>query len=100
MITVFKEVGKEVIKTDYENADNLEVESGSWIHISEPDAETIEKIAKLTSISNELLLCALDDEESARIDTDDGDTLIVLDTPLVEDEENSIYTTVPNFLKE
>ena len=46
MITVFKEVGKEVIKTDYENADNLEVESGSWIHISEPDAETIEKIAK------------------------------------------------------
>ena len=95
MITVFKEVGKEVIKTDYENADNLEVESGSWIHISEPDADTIEKIAKLTSISNELLLCALDDEESARIDTDDGDTLIVLDTPLVEDEENSIYTTVP-----
>ena len=95
MITVFKEAGKEVIKTDYESADNLEVESGSWIHISEPDAETIEKISKLTSISNELLLCALDDEESARIDTDDGDTLIVLDIPLVEEEENSIYTTVP-----
>ena len=49
----------------------------------------------MTGISSELLLCALDDEETARIDVDDGDTLIVLDTPLAEDEANSMYITVP-----
>ena len=95
MITVFKEVGKEVVKTDFENTDEVVIEPGSWVHISNPDADTIEKISEITSISKGLLLCALDDEESARIDNDDGDTLIVLDTPLVEDEENSVYTTVP-----
>ena len=95
MITVFKESGNEVVKTDFESAKDIELEGGSWIHISDPDVDSINEVAKLTSISSELLLCALDDEESARIDTDDGDTLIVLDTPLVEDEENAIYTTVP-----
>ena len=95
MITIFKENGKEVLRNDYEDISGIEIESGSWIHISNPTADIINKVCELTSISNELLLCALDDEESARVDTDDGDTLIVLDTPLAIDESNANYTTVP-----
>ena len=95
MITIFKENGKEVLRNDYEDISGIEIESGSWIHISNPTADIINKVCELTSISNALLLCALDDEESARVDTDDGDTLIVLDTPLAIDESNANYTTVP-----
>ena len=95
MITIFKENGKEVLRNDYEDISGIEIESGSWIHISNPTADIINKVCELTSMSNELLLCALDDEESARVDTDDGDTLIVLDTPLAIDESNANYTTVP-----
>ena len=95
MITIFKENGKEVLRNDYEDISGIEIESGSWIHISNPTVDIINKVCELTSISNELLLCALDDEESARVDTDDGDTLIVLDTPLAIDESNANYTTVP-----
>ena len=95
MITIFKENGKEVLRNDYKDISGIEIESGSWIHISNPTADIINKVCELTSMSNELLLCALDDEESARVDTDDGDTLIVLDTPLAIDESNANYTTVP-----
>lgn len=95
MITIFKENGKEVLRNDYEDISGIEIESGSWIHISNPTADIINRVCELTSMSNELLLCALDDEESARVDTDDGDTLIVLDTPLAIDESNANYTTVP-----
>lgn len=95
MITIFKENGKEVLRNDYEDISGIEIESGSWIHISNPTVDIINKVCELTSISNELLLCALDDEESARVDNDDGDTLIVLDTPLAIDESNANYTTVP-----
>ena len=95
MITIFKENGQEVLRNDYEDISGIEIESGSWIHISNPTADIINKVCELTSMSNELLLCALDDEESARVDTDDGDTLIVLDTPLAIDESNANYTTVP-----
>ena len=94
MITIFKENGKEVLRNDYEDISGIEIESGSWIHISNPTADIINRVCELTSMSNELL-CALDDEESARVDTDDGDTLIVLDTPLAIDESNANYTTVP-----
>ena len=95
MITIFKENGKEVLRNDYEDISGIEIESGSWIHISNPTVDIINKVCELTSMSNELLLCALDDEESARVDNDDGDTLIVLDTPLAIDESNANYTTVP-----
>lgn len=95
MVTVFKEVEKGVVKTDYNDNEQFELTTGSWVHISNPTPENIRKVSELTGISSELLLCALDDEETARIDVDDGDTLIVLDTPLAEDEANSMYITVP-----
>ena len=38
---------------------------------------------------------ALDEEESARIDVDDGNTLIVLDTPYLSDKEKGLYSSAP-----
>lgn len=95
MIAIYKEVGKELVKTDYSFEDDIELESGSWIHLTNPTVDVLNKISKLTGISNLFLMCALDEEESARIDTDDGDTLIVLDTPYLDENGKGEYTTAP-----
>ena len=79
---------------EYSFDDEIELESGSWIHIEDPTVDVWNKISKLTGISNTFLLYALDEEESARIDSDDGDTLIVLDTPYIE-LDTGHFSTAP-----
>lgn len=95
MVIVFKEEGKKLVRVEYQDDEDFPVESGSWIHLTNPNSQLIEKISKLTSISKDMLMCALDEEESARVDSDDGDTLIVLDTPYLLDKEKSFFSTAP-----
>ncbi len=95
MIIVYKEINKTLDKKVVEDLNTLKVETGSWIHVSEPTQEILEKISEITEIPSDLLLCALDEEESARIDVDDGNTLIVLDTPYPSDQEKGLYSSAP-----
>ncbi len=95
MIIVYKEIDKTLDKKVYENIDDVKLEEGSWIHISEPTQVILEKLALITSIPSDFLLSALDEEESARIDVEDDNALIVLDTPFVTDEEKKLYSTAP-----
>ena len=94
MIKIFQEEDKSLISKEYSFEDEIELESGSWIHIEDPTVDVLNKISKLTGISNTFLLSALDEEESARIDSDDGDTLIVLDTPYIE-LDTGHFSTAP-----
>ena len=41
MITVYKSVEKELIKTNYEQLDNVSIEKGSWIHIDNPTIDIL-----------------------------------------------------------
>ena len=95
MITVYKSVEKELIKTNYEQLDNATIEKGSWIHIDNPTIDILKEVSKLTAINETFLLTSLDEEESARVDVDDDDTLIVLDTPYIENQEIEKYSTAP-----
>ena len=95
MITVYKSVEKELIKTNYEQLDNVTIEKGSWIHIDNPTIDILKEVSKLTAINETFLLTSLDEEESARVDVDDDDTLIVLDTPYIENQEIEKYSTAP-----
>ena len=95
MITVYKSVEKEWIKTNYEQLDNVTIEKGSWIHIDNPTIDILKEVSKLTAINETFLLTSLDEEESARVDVDDDDTLIVLDTPYIENQEIEKYSTAP-----
>ena len=94
MIKIFQEEDKSLISKEYSFDDEIELESGSWIHIEDPTVDVLNKISKLTGISNTFLLSVLDEEESARIDSDDGDTLIVLDTPYIE-LDTGHFSTAP-----
>jgi len=67
-----------------------------WIHLANPDDREIEFISRVLSVPENMLKAALDEEERARADKDDGVTLIVADMPKIEDEDDYYtYTTIP-----
>ena len=71
-------------------------EKGCWIELVNPTDGEVDEIRALTGIPEEMLKAALDEEESARVDTDDGATMYIVDSPmLVDTEDGSMYTTIP-----
>ncbi|WP_244834309.1 magnesium transporter CorA family protein [Clostridium sp. BJN0001] len=72
------------------------IENGSWINIIAPSDEELILISKKTGVSLDFLNAALDDEETSRIESEDNVTLLIVDIPFTEMEENSLtYDTYP-----
>ncbi len=73
-----------------------EIEKNCWIHLSDPTKEELERVSEGTNIPVATLKVALDPEEFAHIDIEDGVNMIVLDIPII-DRENDIYvySTIP-----
>lgn len=69
----------------------------TWIHLTTPTKEEIDKIHLLTNINKNLLIKSLDEEEIAHIETEDDTTLIVVDTVYNEDKTTKIvtYNSIP-----
>jgi len=71
-------------------------EKGCWIHLQSPTKEEIQGLNARFSLDPTYLQAALDEEESARIERDGDQTLIIVDVPYVETEEKGFsYSTVP-----
>ena len=71
-------------------------EEGAWINMVSPNMEECMKIAEQFDIDIGDVRAALDDEESSRIDLEDGYTLILVDIPSVEiRHKREAYTTIP-----
>lgn len=69
---------------------------GVWIDMCNPTISEGEEIAEKFDIDISDLLAALDDEESSRIELEDGYTLILVDIPAIEiRHDKEAYTTVP-----
>ncbi len=100
MITLYKEVDKKLIV----NTDQFDIiqrfEPKSWMNLVDPNQEELTKVAQKTGIDIDLLLPALDEEESARCELDETGTLLILDTPCIEISASGkeYYTTVPFFI--
>jgi magnesium transporter len=75
------------------------IQKKSWIHLINPSDEEVLKIRDITGIPEEAIRTTLDEEETAHIDIDEAITLIVVDIPVVEEEDNypeiRRYTTTP-----
>ena len=78
---------------------------GCWIRMIRPTEEEITRVCATLSIPRDDIITLLDDEESPRIEHDDGRTLIIVDTPYVAGTaDTSIktqvghtsYTTIPS----
>ena len=70
---------------------------GCWINVVDPTEQEIDDLAKMLNLQDDdFLRAALDEEESSRIDSEDGITLVIIDIPRVEREEDAvIYSTMP-----
>ena len=69
---------------------------GVWIHMVDPTAEETMQIAEELDIDVADVRAALDEEESSRIELEDGYTLILIDVPSAEIRHKKVmYTTIP-----
>ncbi len=75
------------------------VETGTWISVVNPDETEISYLEEDMGIDRDYVRAALDEEEPSRIESDDGVTLIVVDYPVAETENNDdktlLYSTTP-----
>ncbi|MGN0968620.1 MAG: magnesium transporter CorA family protein [Oscillospiraceae bacterium] len=72
------------------------IEEGAWINLTYPNEEELRSVADALHVENDFLRAALDEEETSRIDTEEGQTLIIIDTPAVEKSDSAvIYSTLP-----
>ena len=73
-----------------------DIVSGSWINLVQPSADEIDSVCSKLNIPTDFIRAALDEEERARIEVEDGYTLVLIDIPIISVEErSSMYVTMP-----
>lgn len=72
------------------------IDDGVWIHMVDPSVEESRQVAAILDVDVADIRAALDEEESSRIELEDGYTLILIDVPSTEiRHEKTMYTTIP-----
>jgi magnesium transporter len=72
------------------------IQTGVWVQMINPSVAEGQMVADALNVDIEDVLAALDEEESSRIELQDGYTLILVDIPTIEiRHEKESYTTVP-----
>ena len=96
MVKIYTERNLELEERSIPGIDeDTSIDPRSWIALSHADSQTLSILAEKTGLPPHFLMVALDEEETARLDTEDGAVLIVLDAPVDSDDDKSIYTTKP-----
>lgn len=73
-----------------------ENEEDCWVNVINPTEDEISILIQDFDVEPEFLRAALDEEESSRIENEEGTTLIILDVPTVEKKDDAItYYTTP-----
>lgn len=71
-------------------------EEGVWVALTNPSMEECQKVSTYYDIDVADIRAALDDEESSRIELEDGYTLILVDIPSIEvTHDVETYITIP-----
>ena len=71
-------------------------EEGCWIDMFNPTDDEIEDTSLVSGIPEEMLKAALDEEETARIERDEGVFMCLMDTPTITDtDDGDTYETIP-----
>ena len=90
----------EMYNTNAKNNNTIKIneyKKGNWVNMIEPTEEEIKEVCMNLNIKEEFIKYSLDNEEKARIDIEDDNTILfVIDVPVREKEVNTlIYTTMP-----
>ena len=71
-------------------------EPGCWISCVAPQEDEINGLIRDFGIEPDFFRAAMDEEESSHIDMEDGNTLIVIDIPVIDKNgKNIVYYTTP-----
>lgn len=71
-------------------------EPGCWINMVAPSSQELELMVRQFQVDPSFLNAALDVEETSRIESEEGQTLIVVDVPTTEKEDQKvIFETLP-----
>lgn len=88
MLTIYKTIDGKMTKLDH-------VEDGCWVNLIYPSEDELNTVAATLGVESSFLRAALDEEETSRIDTEEGQTLIIIDVPAVENDDEMVYSTLP-----
>lgn len=89
MLEIFKTIDDTLFKLE-------EIEDGAWISLVDPTTEELDLIEDELGVDRDFLRAALDEEESARLESENDQVLILVDTPYVEKtDDRIIYETLP-----
>ena len=71
-------------------------EKGTWINLVNPTEGEIDEVCENINIDPEFLKYPLDNEEKARIDNEDNNSLFIIDVPVIEEKDGEkFYSTMP-----
>jgi len=90
MIKIFKSIDNQSM------IEMAEIVEKSWIDLVNPTDDEVERVSSVTGISEDMIKAALDEEETARNEVDDGNTIFIVDIPVLEEnDEWFVYSTLP-----
>lgn len=86
-----------IYRTDDKHVNLLEnFEADCWIHLVAPTSQELAWVMEKTGVEADFLRAPLDDEERSRIETENDQTLVLVDTPFIEmDDDSETYVTIP-----
>ena len=88
MLTIHKTVDGKMQKLDA-------IQENCWINLTYPSEDELNTVASALDLEPSFLRAALDEEESSRIDSEDDQTLIIIDVPWMEQQNAVVYSTFP-----
>lgn len=88
LLSIYKTINGKMTKLD-------SVQDGCWVNLTYPSEDELNTVAVTLGVEPSFLRAALDEEETSRIDTEDGQTLIIIDVPSVEKDDAVVYSTLP-----
>lgn len=96
MLQIYKKINRSVMEVDPELVVAGYDFTDQWIHMSNPTDKEIELVSSATLIPEDMIKAALDSEERAHIEKEDGVLMSVVDIPITEEEDDKYtYATLP-----
>lgn len=67
-----------------------------WVDMVNPTDDEVDDVVEVTGVSEDMIKAALDEEEPARTEFDEGNSMFVVDCPIIEESESGdTYSTLP-----
>ncbi len=72
------------------------IQPGSWVALTNPTQDELDRVKAVTKIDMDALKAALDEEERSRIEAEDEYSMVIADIPVIEEDEETVsYFTIP-----